>query len=89
MHTAVAILGVIVYIIFAIALLSVLVGLVWTIFPLEDRAYIGQMLIYSNTPLGGRITGLFILGFGLISLLLGFLLDGWQAKLAKNFGART
>ena len=88
MHTAVAILGVVVYIVFAVALLSVLVGLIWTIFPLEDKAYIGQVLIYSNTPLGGRVTGLFILGFGVISLLLGFFLDEWHDKLAKNFGAR-
>jgi hypothetical protein len=89
MHTVIAIFGVVVYIIFAIALLSTLVGLVWVIFPLEDKAYIGQMLIYQNTPMGGRTTGLCILGFGLISLLLGFLLDGWHVKLAKNYGSRT
>ena len=89
MHTMVVILGVIVYTILALGLICIIVGVVWTISPLEDKAYIGSMLIYLSNPLGGRTTGLVILGVGVISLILGFLLDEEHNKLIRKFGART
>ena len=88
MHTIVAILGVIVNVVLVLALLSIVVGLVWVVFPLKDKVFVGSY-VYEHTPLGGRTTGLSILGFGLICLILGFLLDKAQVSLSKEFGART
>jgi len=87
MHTVVVILGVFVSIVLVVAILSIVVGLVWAIFPLKDKLYMGLVDIY-YTPLGGRTTGLSILGFGLGSLILGLLLDKAHVRLAKGFGAR-
>ena len=90
MHTAVVILGVVVNVVLVLGLLSIAVGLVWVISPLKDKVYMGSVFIYNYyTPLGGRGTGLVILGLGLTSLALGFLLDKWHARLIKDFGARS
>ena len=90
MHTAVVVLGVIVNVILVLALLSIAVGLVWVASPLKDKAYMGSTYVYQYyTPLGGRGTGLVILGLGLTGLTLGFLLDKWHARLIKDFGARS
>ncbi len=87
-HTAVAILGVVADIILALALMSIVVGLVWVAFPLKDIIYsMGTEYVY--TPLGGRTTGLMILSFGFVGLILGLLLDRSHAGLTRKFGART
>lgn len=89
-HTIVVIFGVIVNIVLVLALLSIIVGLVWVISPLKDKVYIGSVHIYRySTPLGGRTTGLTILGFGFTGLILGLLLDKGYVRLTKGFGART
>lgn len=88
-HTTVVIFGVIVNLILVLALLSVVVGLVWVISPLKDKMYIGSVYVYRYyAPLGGRITGLCILGSGLAGLILGFVLDRVHLGLAERFGAR-
>lgn len=89
MHTIIVIFGVTVEVFLALALVSVIVGLVWIAFPLKNEIYTstGQLYWYS-TPLGGRETGLIILGSGLIGLTIGFLLDKTHVRLTKKFGAR-
>jgi len=93
MHTAVVMFGVIVYIIFALALISIITGAVWIAFPLKDKVYVGSiglMEIYREyTPLGGRVTGIYISGLGIIGLALGFILDEIHTRLIRKFGART
>lgn len=88
MHTLVVMFGVVVNIILITAVLSIVVGMVWVISPLKDKeVYMGSVFVY--TPLGGRITGLIILGSGVAGLVLGFLLDRVQFKLVQRYGART
>ena len=90
MHTLVVVLQVIANIILVLALISIIVGVVWTISPLKDKMYMGSLYVYKYyTPLGGRGTGLSILGIGLAGLVAGFLLDEWHSKLRKKFGGRT
>lgn len=89
MHTVVVIFGVIVSIVLVVALLSIIVGLIWAVFPLKDKVYMGSVYIYQYyTPLGGRSTGLSILALGLGGLIVGLLLDKAHVGLAKRFGAR-
>jgi hypothetical protein len=90
MHTAVVLFGVIVDIVLVLAILSIIVGVVWIISPLKDKMYMGTVYTYRYyTPLGGRETGLFILGLGVTGLILGFLLDKEHVRLTKRFGSRT
>ncbi len=90
MNTLVAILGVVVNIIFALAIISIIVGLVWIMFPLKDKHYLGSVDVYVYyNPLGGRMTGLIILCVGIISLILGIYLDRVQFRLSRKFGSRT
>ena len=89
MHTAIAILGVVVNIILVLAIISVIVGVIWIVSPLKDKMYMGSVFTYRYyTPLGGRGTGAVIVGIGIIGLVLGFLLDEEHAKLARKFGSR-
>ena len=90
MHTLAVIFGIVANILMALAVLCIIVGLVWTAFPLKNKVYtgVGQMERYSM-PMGGRETGLIILGTGIIGLTMGFLLDRAQVRLIKKFGART
>ena len=88
MHTMAAVLGVFVNILLVVAILSIIVGLVWTIFPLKDRIYLTANIYRDYTPLGGRGTGLVILGCGFAGLILGFALDEAHIKLTRKFGAR-
>lgn len=89
MHSLVVIFGVIVNIVLVLALLSIVVGLVWVVSPLKDKVYMGSVYIYRYcTPLGGRTTGLTILGFGFTGLILALLLDRGHVRLTKGFGAR-
>ena len=90
MHSVVTVFGVIINIVLVLALVSMMVGLVWIVSPLKDKEYMGSVYIYRyHTPLGGRATGLGILGLGVGGLILGLLLDEWQVRLARRFGART
>jgi len=89
MHTLTAIFGVIAEIILILAVLSIIVGVVWIISPLKDKMYMGSLDIYQYyTPMGGRLTGLIILGSGVAGLILGLLLDEVHIRIAKRFGAR-
>ena len=89
MHSAVVALGIVAYTLLALAVLSIVVGIVWTAFPLKNKIYtgIGEMYRYS-TPMGGRKTGLIILGSGLAGLILGLFLDRTHTRLARKYGAR-
>ncbi len=89
MHTMVVMFGVVANIILIISLLSIIVGAVWTIFPLKNRIYITETLYRDTTPMGGRITGIIMLASGIIGMILGFTLDEYQDKLMRRFGART
>lgn len=89
MHTLVAIFGVTAIVILAIGLLSIIAGIVWVIFPLTDKIYITENIYIYSAPLGGRRTGLFILGTGIASLTVGFLLDKEYDRLSRKFGSRT
>jgi len=90
MHTVAVILGVIANIFFALAIISIVVGLVWVMFPLKDKHYLGSVEVYQYYyPLGGRMTGLCILAIGIASLALGFLLDRVHFRLISKFGSRT
>ena len=90
MHTLIVVFEVAVNIVLVLAILSIIVGVVWVIFPLKDKMYAGSVFIYQYyTPLGGRTTGLVILGSGLTGLILGFILDRECVKLAERFGSRT
>ncbi|MDQ1316877.1 MAG: hypothetical protein QG588_526 [Candidatus Poribacteria bacterium] len=89
MNTLVAILGVIVNIIFALAIIAIIVGLVWVIFPLKDKHYFGSVDVFQYYyPLGGRMTGLSILGVGIFFMILGLYLDKVHFKLSRKFGSR-
>lgn len=89
MNTLVAILGVIVNIIFALAIISIIVGLVWVIFPLKDKHYFGSVDVFQYYyPLGGRMTGFIILGAGIILFTIGLFLDKIHFRLSRKFGAR-
>jgi hypothetical protein len=89
MNTLVVILGVIVNIIFALAIIAIIVGLVWVMFPLKDKHYLGSLDVYREYyPLGGRMTGLSILGVGIFFMFLGLYLDRVQFKLSRKFGSR-
>jgi len=90
MHTVAVILGVIVNIFFALAIISIVVGLVWVMFPLKDKHYLGSVDVYRYYyPLGGRMTGLCILCVGIISMALGLLLDRVHSRMISKFGYRT
>ncbi len=90
MHTIVAVFGFIIKIVLVLSILSIIVGLVWVISPLKDKVYTGSVHIYQYyMPLGGRTTGLAMLGIGVIGLILGLMLDEYHTKLTKEFGART
>jgi hypothetical protein len=90
MNTLVVILGVIVNIIFALAIIAIVVGLVWAIFPLKDKHYLGSLEVYQEYyPLGGHLTGLSILGIGILFMVLGFYLDRLHSNLSRKFGARN
>jgi len=90
MHTAIVIFGVIANIILALAVVAIIVGLVWIISPLRDRIYIDvRYLYYESTPMGGRETGLVILGFGFACLASGLLMDEGHSRLIRKYGART
>jgi len=89
MNTLVVILGVIVNIIFALAIIAIIVGLVWIMFPLKDKHYLGSLDVYREYyPLGGRMTGFSILGVGIFFMALGLYLDKVQFKLSRKFGSR-
>lgn len=88
MHTFAVVFGVIVNVLFALALISIIVGVVWIFFPLTNRVYITDFLYEDLRPMGGRITGLIMLIFGLISMVCGFLMDDYHSKLMKRYGAR-
>ena len=90
MHTWVSILGAAVIVILVLAILTIIVGVIWTVSPLRYKEYMGSVDVYRyNMPLGGRVTGLIILGFGIAGLVLGSLLDREHTKLVKKFGSRT
>lgn len=89
MHTLAVILGVIANIFFALAIISIVVGLVWVMFPLKDKHYLGSVDVFRYYyPLGGRLTGVCILGIGIVSLILGFLIERVHFRLMSKFGAR-
>jgi len=89
MNTLVVILGVIVNFIFALAIISIVIGLVWVIFPLKDKHYMGSVEVYKYYyPLGGHLTGLAILGLGVVCLILGLFLDRIHFRLSRKFGSR-
>jgi hypothetical protein len=89
MHTAIVIFGVVANIILVLGLISMIVGVIWIVSPLKDKVYMGSVFIYRYyNPLGGRGTGVVILGIGLVCLGLGYLLDEEHAKLARKFGSR-
>ena len=85
MHTLVTVFGVVVSIVLITAIISMIVGLIWVIYPLKNRLYMDRY----TTPLGGRETGAVILGAGLAGLILGLALDRVQAKMARQFGSRS
>ncbi len=90
MHTMFVILGVIANIILVLAIIAMVAGMIWTMFPPKDKHYLGSVDVYVYYyPLGGRLTGLSILGVGIISLILGLLLDKEHCRLMARFGART
>lgn len=85
MHTLVTVFGVVVSIVLITAIISMIVGLIWVIYPLKNRLYMDRY----TTPLGGRETGAIILGAGLAGLILGLALDRVQTKMARQFGSRA
>ncbi len=85
MHTLVTIFGVVVSIILVTAIVSMIVGVIWVIYPLKNRLNMDRY----TTPLGGRETGVIILGAGLAGLILGYFLDRIQSKMARRFGSRV
>jgi hypothetical protein len=89
MHTLVTIFGVIANIIMALAVLSIIIGLVWCIYPLKDKMYMGSVDVYVYyNPMGGRITGLWILGFGIVGFAVGYSCDRISTALSRKFGSR-
>ncbi len=84
MHTLVTVFGVVVSIILVTAIVSMIVGVIWVVYPLKNRLYMDKY----TTPLGGRETGVIILVTGLAGLIIGFALDRIQSKMAKQFGSR-
>lgn len=90
MHTIYVILGVIANIIFVLSIIAIVAGLVWTMSPPKDKHYLGSLDFYVYYyPFGGRLTGLYILGSGIVGLVLGFFIDKEQSKLMAKFGSRT
>lgn len=90
MHTIYVILGVIANIIFIFSIIAIVAGLVWTISPPKDKHYLGSLDFYVYYyPFGGRLTGLYIIGSGVVGLVLGFFIDKEQSKLMVKFGSRT
>lgn len=88
MHAVFAILEAIANIISVLAIIAIVVGLVWIMFPPKDKHYLGSVGVYVYyNPLGGHLTGLCILGVGIISLILGLLLDRVHSKLIIKYGA--
>ena len=84
MHTLVTIFGVVVSIILVTAIVSMIVGVIWIIYPLKNRLDMDRY----TTPLGGRETGAIILVAGIAGLIIGFALDRIQSRLAKQYGSR-
>lgn len=88
MHTIIVVLGVFADILMAIAILSVIVGLVWIAYPLKNNVYADGILYKTLTPMGGRETGVIILASGVLGLVLGYSLDKVHLRYRKRFGAR-
>jgi hypothetical protein len=90
MHTIYVILGVIVNIVFIFSIIAIVAGLIWITSPPKDKHYLGSVEVYVYYyPFGGRLTGLFILFVGIISLILGLLLDKEHSKMMMRFGSRA
>ncbi|MBD3181553.1 hypothetical protein GF312_04620 [Candidatus Poribacteria bacterium] len=89
MHTLISIFGVVIIVILVLAVISIITGLVWIIFPLENKIALAPGLYKVTTPLGGRETGVIILSAGIFSLILGIALDRIHTGLIKKYGVRT
>ncbi len=90
MHTIYVILGVIANIICFLSIVAIVAGLVWTISPPKDKHYLGSFDFYVYYyPFGGRLTGICIIGSGIVGLVLGLIIDREQSKLMVKYGSRT
>lgn len=87
MHTLVVIYGVIVTILLVLALITMIAGIVWAIFPLKEKISIGDIYWYIE-PMGGRQTGFIMFALGIAGFALGLLLDKEHDKLSRKYGAR-
>lgn len=90
MHTIYVLLGVIANIVFVLSIIAIVAGLVWIMSPPKDKHYLGSLDFYVYYyPFGGRLTGLCIVGSGIVGLALGLIIDKEQSKLMVKYGSRT